>query len=82
VSASQVETVVPSQQQQQQQQSPAGQQEDVDVVNDEDGDIPFWPTGDEYEHRDQVEIAPALRPLLEQHLRRLEETSIDGIHPS
>ena len=74
--ASQVEIVAPSQQQQ---PSLPTQQEEVDVVNEDEPDIPFWPAGEEYEHRDQVEVAPALRPLLEQQLRRLEELSVDGI---
>jgi len=75
-SASQVETVAPSQSQ----QPPLPpQQEEVDVVNEEEPNIPLWPSGDEYEHRAQVEVAPALRPLLEQQLRRLEELPVEGI---
>jgi uncharacterized protein len=81
VSAPQVDTLVTSQLQQQQQPPPA-QQEEVDVVNDEDGDIPFWPAADDYEHRDHVEIAPAIRPILQQQLQRLEEMRVDRMESS
>ena len=52
-------------------------QEEVDVVNDEDADIPFWPTADDYDHRDQNEVTPGIGQLLEQRLQQLNDRS-DG----
>ena len=62
-STTQVETVV---------------QEEVDVVNDEDGDIPFWPTAEDYDHRDQNEITPRIGQLLDQQLQQLDTISIES----
>lgn len=53
-------------------------QEDVDVVNDDDADIPFWLPTDNYDHREQNEVTPGIRRLLEQQLQRLESIPLEG----
>lgn len=63
-SATQVETVV---------------QEEVDVVIDEDADIPSWPTSEDYYHRDQNEVTPAINQLLDQQLQQLDSISLGGM---
>ena len=52
--------------------------EEVDVVNDEDNDIPFWPTADDYEHRDHNESSPEIQQFLDQRLLQLED--LQGSH--
>ena len=52
--------------------------EEVDVVNDEDTDIPFWPTAEDYDHREKNEVSPEIAQLLEQRLQQLENMNIDG----
>ena len=54
--------------------------EEVDVVNDEDNDIPFWPTADDYEHRDHNESSPEIEQYLDQRLLQLE--NLQGSHCS
>ena len=63
-SASQIETVT---------------QEEVDVVNDDDNDVPLWTSGEDYEHRDENEVNPSIRRLLEQQLAQIENLNISGI---
>ena len=63
-SATQVETIV---------------QDEVDVVNDEDADLPSWPNADDYDHRDQNEVSPAIGQLLEHRLQLLDTISLDGM---
>ena len=52
--------------------------EDVDVVNDEDPDIPLWPSAEDYEHRDQNECSPEMGLLLERYLQQLDNTNENG----
>ena len=50
----------------------------MDVVNDEDSDIPVWPTAEDYERRDQNEYSPEMGLLLERYLQQLENTNENG----
>ena len=52
--------------------------EEVDVVNDEDPDIPLWPSAEDYEHRDQNEYSPEMGLLLERYIQQLSNTNESG----
>jgi len=55
--------------------------EEVDVVNDEDPDIPLWPTAEDYEHRDHNEYTPEMGVLLERCLQQIYKTNESGTFP-
>ena len=50
----------------------------MDVVNDDDADLPNWPIAEEYEHREQNEVSPEVLQLLEQRLQQLDALSLGG----
>jgi hypothetical protein len=56
--------------------------EEVDVVNDEDPDIPLWPSAEDYEHRDQNEYSPEMGLLLERYIQQLSNTNESGNVPA
>jgi hypothetical protein len=51
----------------------------VDVVNDEDPDIPVWPVAQDYDYRERNETSPDVEQFLEQRLQHLEKLNADGI---
>jgi len=53
--------------------------EEVDVVNDEEPDLPFLPGAQDYDHRDQNELSPEISQLLEQRLQQLDTLNIEGM---
>jgi hypothetical protein len=52
--------------------------EEVDVVNDEDPDIPLWPSAEDYEHRERNEFSPEITNLLERTIQQFEKASMEG----
>ena len=54
-------------------------QEEIEVANEEDADIPLWPITEDYDHRDHNEVSPAVGQLLDQQLQQLDNISLEGI---
>jgi hypothetical protein len=52
--------------------------EEVDIVNDEDADLPFWTSAEDYSHRQENEFSPEMGLYLEQRLQRLDTPSLEG----
>jgi hypothetical protein len=55
--------------------------EEVDIVNDEDPDIPLWPSAEDYEHRDHNEYPSEMSMLLERYLQQIDTTNENGTLP-
>lgn len=55
--------------------------EEVDVVNDEEPDIPIWPVAQDYDFREHNEISQDAEQFIEQRLQQLEKLNADGIYP-
>jgi hypothetical protein len=52
--------------------------EDVDVVNDDEADLPFWSGAEDYGHRQGNEFSPEMGQFLEQRLQQLDNLSLEG----
>jgi hypothetical protein len=50
----------------------------VDVVNDEEADLPFWSGAEDYGHRQGNEFSPEMGQFLEQRLQQLDNLSLEG----
>jgi len=50
----------------------------VDVVNEEDSDIPVFAVVRDYEYRDRNEMGLDVEQFLEQRLQQFEKLGVDG----
>ena len=55
--------------------------EEVDVVNDDEPDLPYLPVAQDHDHRDRNELSPEISQLLDQRLQQLDTLNTDGITP-
>lgn len=51
------------------------------MVNDEDPDIPLWPSAEDYERRDHNEYTPEMSTLLDRYLQNIYKTNETGTFP-